>query len=99
MEIIKSTLGFAAQIQKNGEIETLAASVLPNAPTVTAEGDVQNEPPAEGGVLWLVNARVFGASERHDFVQFDPSKTVRDEAGLAIAQGGYLTRDGQSHNF
>jgi len=96
---ISSTLGFAAQIQKNGEIATLPASTLPVAPSVTADGTLQNEPPAEPGVLWLVNARVFGASDRADFIQFDPAKTGRDAEGKATHQGGYLMRDGSSHDF
>ncbi len=92
MKII-STLGFDVQTT-NG---ILPKSTLP-APNVTADGKLQNAPAPQKGILFLVNARVFGASNRADFVMFDSAQTVRNSEGLASAQGGYITRDGM-HSF
>jgi hypothetical protein len=92
--MIKSTLGFAVATT-NGTIEK---STLSNAPSIV-NGQLTNEPPVENGVLWLVNGMVFNASDRQDFVMFDSSKTVRDAEGKASAQGGYLTKSGESHDF
>jgi len=92
---IKSTLGFVAQTT-NGEIPK---TNLKTPPTVSAENVLENEPPVEDGVLWLVNARVFGASSRVDFVMFDPAQTLRDSDGKATAQGGYVMRDGTTREF
>ena len=93
MNII-STLGFDAQTT-NG---ILPKSTLP-APNVTADGKLQNAPAPQKGVLFLVNARVFGASDRTDFVMFDAGQTIRNSEGLATAQGGYIARDGSTHSF
>ncbi len=94
MAQIKSTLGFIAKTA-SGEIP---ATTLATPPSVNREGVVENEPPADGS-LWLVNARVFGASQRPDFIQFDPAQTQRNEAGEAVAQGGFIMRDGSAHTF
>jgi hypothetical protein len=96
---VKSTLGFDAQILQNGAIASLPKTTLSLHPSVTDGEIVQNEPPIENGVLWLVNARVFSASNRTDIVMFDPAKTVRDDAGKAIAQAGYIDKSGKSYDF
>lgn len=94
MEII-STIGFDTQTT-NGVIQKTTLAI---APTVTSDGVIQNAPQPQNGVLWLVNARVFGASDRTDFVMFDNAQTVRNSEGLAIKQGGYIMRDGSTHSF
>jgi hypothetical protein len=92
--MIKSTLAFAAATTSG----TLEKSTLSVAPSVV-NGQLTNEPPVEKGTLWLVNAMVFGASTRPDFVMFDAAQTVRDGENKAIAQGGYVMRDGSTHVF
>ena len=94
IKMIKSTFGFAVATT-NGTIEKSTLSVAPSV----VNGQLTNEPPVEKGVLWLVNAMVFGASTRTDFVMFDAAQTVRDAEGKATAQGGYVKRDGSSHSF
>lgn len=99
MKKILSTLGFDAQIQAaDGSRSTLPKSTLTSNPTVT-DGVASNLPPITDGVLWLVNAMVFAATDRPDFVMFAPDLTVRDETGKAIAQGGYIDRSGGVHPF
>jgi hypothetical protein len=56
-------------------------------------------PEPQEGVLFLVNARVFGASNRTDLVQFDAAQTVRNADGTASAQGGFIRRDGTTSPF
>ena len=92
--MIKSTLIFAVTTP-NGTIEKTALSVAPSV----VGGQLTNEPPVENGTLWLVNAMVFGASTRPDFIMFDNTQTVRDGEGKAIAQGGYIMRDSSTHQF
>jgi hypothetical protein len=92
---IKSTLVFAVTTT-NGIIEKTDLAVQP---TVNQDGTLTNMPEQEVGVLWLVNARVFGVSDRNDIVMFDNSQTIRDDNGLAVSQGGYIKRDGAAHKF
>lgn len=99
MKKILSTLGFDAQIQAaDGSRSTLPKSTLTSNPTVT-DGVASNLPPITDGVLWLVNAMVFAATDRPDFVMFAPALTVRDGDGKAIAQGGYVGHDGVVNSF
>lgn len=99
MKTLKSTLGFDAQIQKaDGSLTILPKSTLPIAPTVQ-NGIAIDLPAPTTGVLWLVNAMVFAATDRPDFVMFAPELTVRDESGKAIAQGGYVKRNGEIVKF
>lgn len=93
--LVVSTLGFNAQTTKG----LIAKSCFLVAPVVTAEGVLQNAPLPQKGVVFLVNAHVFGASDRADFVMFDAMQTVRNDDGLITAQGGYVMRDGTSHSF
>lgn len=93
MKII-STLGFDAQTT-NG---ILPKTTNPQ-PIVTNDGTVANLPAPIEGVLFLVNARVFSASDRQDLVMFDAAQTQRNSEGLATAQGGYVMRDGSTHTF
>lgn len=96
---ILSTLGFDAQIQAaNGSRSTLPKSTLTANPTVTG-GVATNLPPVMPGALWLVNAMVFAATDRTDFVMFAPALTVRDAEGKAVAQGGYVNRKGETVQF
>ena len=96
---ILSTLGFDVQIQAaDGSRNTLTKSALTANPTVT-DGVATNLPPVIPGVLWLVNAMVFAATDRPDFVMFAPALTVRDTEGKAVAQGGYVTRSGATVQF
>lgn len=96
---IKSTLGFDAQIQAaDGSRSTLPKSTLIVNPTVT-NGVAENLPPVTPGTFWLVNGVVFGATDRPDFVMFAPALTVRDADGKAVAQGGYITRNGEIVQF
>jgi hypothetical protein len=92
---IVSTLGFAVATPV-GQIPTSQLSV---APTVAPDGTVTGLPEPQDGVLFLVNARVFGASERTDLVQFDAVQTVRNDDGTASAQGGFIRRDGTTAPF
>ena len=96
---ILSTLGFDAQIRKaDGTSGVLMKSTLAANPTVQ-DGVAANLPPVIPGVLWLVNAMVFAATDRPDFVMFAPALTVRDTEGKAVAQGGYVTRSGATVQF
>lgn len=92
--MIKSTLGFATTTT-SGILEKSTLSVAPSV----VNGKLTNEPPTEEGTLWLVNAMVFAASKRPDFIMFDPAQTVRDDEGKATAQGGYVMGDGSTHAF
>ena len=79
------------------------AGVLPastaDAPMVDNQtGEVSNLPDPEEGVLFLVNAVVFKATSRHDFVMADDSKTIR-EGGKAVAQQAFVDRLGVSTDF
>ena len=76
----------------------IAPSELSVNPSLV-DGKVINQPEPQEGVLWLVNALIFNNSERHDFVMFDPEKTVRDSDGRVVAQGGFLTKSGESFDF
>jgi len=99
MKKILSTLGFDAQIQAaDGSRSTLPKSTLTANPTVS-DGVATNLPPVMPGVLWLVNAMVFAATDRPDFVMFAPALTVRDTEGKAVAQGGYINRNGETVQF
>jgi len=99
MKKILSTLGFDAQIQAaDGSRSTLPKSTLVVNPTVI-NGVAENLPPVMPGVLWLVNAMVFAATDRPDFVMFAPALTVRDAEGKAVAQGGYVNRSGATVQF
>ena len=90
---ILSTLGFDAQIRKaDGTSGVLMKSTLAANPTVQ-DGVAANLPPVMPGVFWLVNGVVFAATDRTDFVMFDPTETVRDADGKAVAQGGYIGRN------
>lgn len=96
---IKSTLVFDAQIKKaDGYFSVLPKSKLHTAPTVQ-NGIAINLPNPTSGVLWLVNAMVFAVTDRPDFVMFAPELTVRDESSKAIAQGGYVKRNGEIVKF
>ena len=90
---ILSTLGFAAPLT-NGTILAAAQSGTPQ-PIVAADGTLTGLPNPQQDTLFLVNARVFGATDRPDFVMFAPQLTVRNVEGLVTAQGGYITRSGE----
>lgn len=92
--MLKSTLGFPVAT-KTGTIPKTTLSVAPSV----VNGDVLNLPQPEKGVIWLVNAMVFAATNRQDVAMFDPTKTIRDADGKAVAQGGYLLKSGKSVDF
>jgi len=92
---IKSTLGFAAQTP----VGQIAASQFSAIPSVDTLGIVTGLPAPQWGVLFLVNARVFGASDRKDLVQFDPDQTIRNPDGTAAGQGGFVRKDGSFFTF
>lgn len=79
----------------------LPKTSLPKAELpLVVDGAVQNAPPAQDGVLWVVNAMVFQANnnakaeaKRDDYVAFDPVAAVRGEDGKVISQGGFLYAD------
>ena len=99
MKKILSTFGFDAQIQAaNGSRSTLPKSTLTVNPTVT-DGVATNLPPVMPGVFWLVNAMVFAATDRTDFVMFAPALPVRDAEAKAVSQGGYVNRNGETVQF
>jgi hypothetical protein len=89
---ILSTLGFATQLT-NGTVLAAAEKGTPQ-PVVTDSG-VGNLPSPQDGTLYLVNARVFGATDRSDIVMFAHTLTQRDALGLVTAQGGYVTKNGE----
>lgn len=92
---IKSTLKFPTTTPTG----IIAPTQLTEVPAII-EGNLKNEPPVEEATLWLVNGMVFNvASNRSDFIMFDPAQTVRDAEGKAISQGGYIMRDGSTHSF
>jgi hypothetical protein len=90
---ILSTLGFATQLT-NGTVLAAAEKGTPQ-PVVTDSGSVGNLPSPQDGTLYLVNARVFGATDRSDIVMFAHTLTQRDANGLVTAQGGYVTKNGE----
>jgi hypothetical protein len=92
---ITSTLGFAVATPA-GQIP---ASTFTIAPSVAPDGTVTGLPVPQDGVLLLVNARVFGASDRADLVQFDAAQTLRNPDNTASAQGGFIRRDGTTSPF
>lgn len=94
MRII-STLGFAAATP----VGQIPASVFTVSPSVSPEGTVTGLPEPQSEVLFLVNARVFGASDRTDLVQFDAAQTLRNPDNTALAQGGFIRRDGTTSPF
>ena len=94
MRII-STLGF----QVATPVGQIPASTFAVALSVAPDGTVTGLPKPQDGVLFLVNARVFGASDRADLVQFDAAQTVRNADGTAAAQGGFIRRDGSTAPF
>lgn len=89
---IVSTLGFATLLT-NGTVLAAAEKDMPQ-PVVTG-GSVENLPAPQNGTLYLVNARVFGATDRSDIVMFAHTLTKRDANGLVTAQGGYVTKNGE----
>jgi hypothetical protein len=92
---IVSTLGF----QVATPVGQIPASIFATAPTVAHDGAVSGLPEPQDGVLFLVNARVFGASDRADLVQFDAAQTVRNADNTAAGQGGFIRRDGSTAPF
>ena len=92
---IVSTLGFTPKTP----VGQIPASTFAVAPSVAPDGTVSGLPEPQDGVLFLVNARVFGASDRTDLVQFDNTKTVKNPDGTAGAQVAFLRKDGSSHPF
>jgi hypothetical protein len=92
---IVSTLGFAVATP----VGQIPASTFTVAPNVASDGTVTGLPEPQDGDLLLVNARVFGASNRADLVQFDAAQTVRNADGTASAQGGFIRRDGTTSAF
>jgi len=92
---IVSTLGFAVATP----VGQITASRFTVAPSVASDGLVSGLPEPQANVLFLVNARVFGASDRADLVQFDAAQTVRNADGTASAQGGFIRRDGTTSAF
>lgn len=96
---ILSTLGFDVQIKKaDGSHSVLPKNTIPTAPAVQ-NGIATNLPMPKNNVLWVVNAMVFAVTDRPDFVMFAPELTVRDENNKAIAQGGYVKRNGEIVKF
>lgn len=92
---IKSTFRFDVKTAQGGTIEKTALTTTP----LVVDGVVSNEPPQEDGVFWLVNAAVFTASSRQDFIMLDQAKTVRDSEGKAVAQGGWIGKNGEKGDF
>ncbi len=92
---IVSTLGFAVATP----VGQIPASVFAIAPSVAPDGSVSGLPEPQANVLFLVNARVFGASNRVDLVQFDAAQTLRNPDNTASAQGGFIRRDGTTSAF
>lgn len=98
---IKSTLKFDTATT-NGQLEKTNLTILP---LVAQNKDGQNVadattlPPVEQGVIWLVNAAVFAATDRPDFIMFDRAQTVRDADDRPVAQGGFVRRDGTVGSF
>jgi len=90
---ILSTLGFATQLT-NGTVLAAAEKGTPQ-PVVTDSGSVENLPAPQNSTLYLVNARVFAATDRIDIVMFAHTLTQRDANGLVTAQGGYVTKNGE----
>lgn len=61
-----------------------------DAPPTVADGVVSGLPKAEAGVFLLVPAVVFGASDRKDLCQYDPTTNVKNIApkkGVAYQRG------------
>lgn len=59
---------------------------------IIENGNAVNMPKRKEGIIYLVNAFVFSnlKEERDDLAMFDQDKTIRDDRGLAIAQGGFI---------
>ena len=89
MQII-STLSYAMPLT-NGTVLAAAYEVGAPQPLVTDSGTVENLPEPQINTLYLVDARVFELTERSDFVMFAHTLTQRN---TIIAQGGYVTRNG-----
>lgn len=97
---IKNILGFAPTIQLlDGKTAKLKAFPIEKKPFVAGDKKVLNLPNSESGTTYLVNGMVYAASDRTDLAMFDQCKTVRGEDGFAVAQGGFITKDGFSHYF
>jgi hypothetical protein len=79
--------------------ETIVLSKMLPSPNV-ANGTVTGEPAPENGTLFLVNARVWGATDRTDFITWDDDRAERDPiTNYVVKQHGFMTRDGSRHEF
>jgi hypothetical protein len=98
MPKIINALTIAPSIQlKTGETIVLP-KMLPS-PNV-ANGTVTGEPTPEKDTLFLVNARVWGATTRMDYVTWDDARAERDPAtNYVVKQRGFEMRDGSKHEF
>lgn len=95
---IVNALTISPSIQlKTGETITLP-KMLPSP--VVANGTVTGEPVPSEGCVFLVNARVWGATDRKDYITWDDAKAERDPTtNYVVKQHGFETRDGSKHEF
>jgi hypothetical protein len=97
MKIVNALVISPSILLKTGETIVLS-KMLPSP--VVANGTVTGEPAPSEGCLFLVNARVFGATDRTDFITWDDARAERDPAtNYVVKQRGFEMRDGSKHEF
>lgn len=70
------------------------------SPIVSADGSVSGLPEPQDGKVFLVNAPVYGATQREDFIAFDDTKAERDpRTNYVIRQHAFIVRGGESQSF
>jgi hypothetical protein len=100
MKSVVNFLGFAFLARTaTGETRSIPSNVSQENKPIVKDGTVTGLPPKMDGVKVLVNGIVFGASDRDDLVMFDPQKTERDENLRAVAQGGWIGKNGDFGDF
>ena len=96
---IINALTIAPNIAFDSESGIQLEKNLPS-PVVAADGSVTGLPTPQSGKVFLVNARVFDATDREDFIKFHDLQAERDpKTGYVIRQQAFIARDGVSQSF